>query len=105
MVCIVFVRFLHFYGVLFFFFPKKSSGNTGWKTGKPVSIVFGVRQQRLGKNTLTKLEVAELFLPWTVVQSSNKCTMCSSGQRDCLNGHISVHTDHKWAGGMFYSEH
>lgn len=58
----------------------------------PVSIVFEVRQQRLGKNMFTKLEVNELFLPWTAAQSSNKCTTCSSGQRDCPSGHISVHT-------------
>lgn len=26
---------------------------------------------------LPKLEVAELFLPWTVAQSANKCTVSS----------------------------
>lgn len=54
---------------------------------------------------LPKLEGAEPFLPWTVAQSANKCTVCSLGQRDCLSRNISVHTDHKWAREMFYSEH
>lgn len=84
----------------FFFFPSRSL-----LTGKLISIVFEVRQWRVGSTMLPKLEGTEPFPPWTVAQSANKCTICSSGQRDCLSRNISVHTDHKWAGEMFYSEH